>query len=123
MNFSAEFAGLALTTALVLLAMVGLRNPHNPAWLRSEEAAHAASFVLVVLISMVFAWAVTGLTEAGLRIAAAMPIALAVIVISGAVLWFAFNVGERLRRADAGRSPFARIRPTHAHPKIRGTAH
>jgi len=109
LDFYAELAGLAATVGITLATLLVLRNPRNPGWMKSEFVAQAASLVLVALISGVLAWALTSMTDAGVAIANAALIAVIVIVASCCLLWFTFGIGKRLRRADAGRSPFEAI--------------
>jgi hypothetical protein len=109
LNFYAELAGLVAAVGATLLTLLVLRNPHNPAGMKSEFMAQAASLAPVAMIAGAIAWAMTSMTDAGLHIVNAALITMAVIAASGCLLWFAFGIGERLRRAEAGRSPFEAI--------------
>lgn len=106
LNLLAELAGLVATVGAVLAASLVLRNPHSPAWTKTESVAQATSFVLVTMFAGVLAWATAGMIGAGLHFTYAALIAPAIVAGSGCLLWLAFGIGERLRRADAGRSPF-----------------
>lgn len=123
LNFYAELAGLVVTPGAVFLALLVLRNPHNPAWMKSELAAQAASVVVVAMIAGMLAWSITSLVDAGLHIANAALITMTTIAASGCLLWFAFGIGERLRRADSGRSPFETISQDLPQTKAKTPAH
>lgn len=108
--------GLVGVCAATLLAGLMLRDPFAPGWLRSEAVAVAAGLVLTASVMVVIGYALAGLIAAGVHYAVALCLVGAVLAASPYALWKAFNVGERLARADAGQSPFARIGKSETPP-------
>ena len=106
LNLLAALAGLAAAVGITLATLLVLRNPHNSGWMKSDFAAQMAGVVLVALIAGILAWAMAGMIDAGLSIASAALLTAATVGGFGWLLWTTFRVGERLKRADAGRSPF-----------------
>jgi hypothetical protein len=106
LNLLAELAGLTAVVGIALATLLVLRNPHNPRWMKSDFAAQMASVVLVTLIAGILAWAMAGMIDAGLRIASAALLTAATVGGFGWLLWTTLRVGEGLKCADAGRSPF-----------------
>jgi hypothetical protein len=103
--------GLVAISGAVLLTMFVLRNPLGPNWLRSEFIAQAAALVLTAGACLGIPNAVMGLTDANMHYGVAVILTSAVFAASSYILWRAFNIGERLKRAESGRSPFAYERP------------
>jgi hypothetical protein len=101
--------GLVGISAATLLAGLMLRDPFVPGWLKSEAVAVAAGLVLTAGAMMAIGFALAGLIAANIHYSVAVLVVSLVLAASPYVLWKAFNVGERLARADAGQSPFARI--------------
>ena len=116
-----EFVGLIVVCGATLLTGLVMRNPHAPQLLRREFAAQAASLVLTAMLLFFVAYAYQGFIAVGLGpIIAALAVA-GVLTVSTLVFWKVLRVGERLRRADSGRSPFERSAATTATP--RGVPH
>jgi hypothetical protein len=98
---------LAAISALILLAMVTLRNPLLPAWLQNEGIASALGLFLTAGILATVIDAVPKLS------AADIPYSLIVVILGGVIagstfiLWKVFNVGGRLAQAEAGHTPLA----------------
>jgi len=99
--------GMVIGTVLLIEFLVLLfRNPHRSKWLRSDFAQTTAALLLVAVSCLVFAMFMTGLLGAGLDVFAALPIAVAIPVVVVFVSMKLVGFRERLRRADAGLSPF-----------------
>lgn len=100
--FQAASAGI---TQLVILTF---RNPMREGMLRSEWLAIGAVLALLVLYGLTTTAQIYMLLEVGAGSIASSIIAVAVF---GGTLWLndrLFGLRERLRRADAGESPFYR---------------
>ncbi len=108
--------GLVAISALVLLTMLILRNPDLPEPLQNEAAAHAASLVLTTGVLVAVIYATSGLVAAELHYSVIIVVITGVLAGSAYVFWKLFNVGDRLARADAGQSPFARRTKAPATP-------
>jgi len=103
---SGELAGLVAAVGATLFTALVLRNPRNPKWLKTELASQAASLCLVAVFAFAVASAMRGMTAIGFDVMVAAAITLSVIALAAASLWLAFGMGNRLRRADSGQSPF-----------------
>lgn len=109
-----SFLAIGATT-LVLILMIGaiqltvliFRNPFRASWLRTNGAETLASVSMVAGFSFATGFEIASLVVAGvnpfLAIAATAALCLGVATFN----WRKFRCGERLRRADAGQSPFA----------------
>lgn len=102
-------AGLGAGISLFLLAVLALRNPHNPNWVQGEAFSQLACFLLTAGLSSTVAVAVNEFHTAGMSVVVAMAASVAVIFVAIFLFCTLFHFGERLRRADAGRSPFERL--------------
>ncbi|MEJ2624123.1 MAG: hypothetical protein P8Z80_06165 [Pseudolabrys sp.] len=99
---------LAAISALILLAMVTLRNPLLPAWLQNEGIASALGLFLTAGILATVVDAVPKLSAADIPYSLIAAVIAGVIAGSIFVLWKVFDVGGRLARAEAGHAPVAR---------------
>jgi len=97
-------------SAVTLLAMLVMRNPSSPSWLKSEGVAQGAGFVLTTGYYMAVGSASDALIAANIHYLLVVVLIAAVLVYSTYALWTLFAVGKRLKRADEGLSPFARER-------------
>jgi uncharacterized RDD family membrane protein YckC len=100
--------GLVALPAAILLTGLLLRNPLAPAWLRGEAAATAAGLALTVGVCLAISHAVSALAAAALPYWAIGVLVAVVPVASTLGLWRAFDIGDRLARAESGHSPFRR---------------
>ena len=96
--------GIILAVAAFLLAILVLRNPHNPSWVHSEGVSQMTALLMTTGISAALAVAVQAYASAGVSVAVALCVTSGVVIVAGVVLYGVFGIGERLRRADAGRS-------------------
>ena len=108
-------AGLVATVAAILGMLLVLRNPHRPRWMQSEFAAQAASLVLVTATAGCVAYAMIVFQGLGHSLTIAAGTTFGVMFAAGYLLWRIFHIGLRLKRADAGHSPFEAIR--HKAPR------
>jgi hypothetical protein len=100
--------GLVAFSGAMLLTMLLLRNPVGPNWFKSEFIAQAAALVLTAGACLAISNTVAGLIGANIHYGIAIVLTCAVLAASIYVLWKAFDIGERLKRTESGRSPFAR---------------
>jgi hypothetical protein len=111
-----ELAFVAIVVSAIQLLVLIFRNPHRPQWLRYGGTEAVAVLLIVAGVTLSIATLITGLVGAignvfaSLIIAAIIPIAVAM------VNQRIFRIGERLRRSDAGVSPFGPLADGHVHP-------
>jgi hypothetical protein len=102
--------GVAALPAIVLLAMLVLRNPFSPNWLKGEGVAQGIGLALTAGFCVAVGVASDALVAASIHYLLAFVLIIAVLVLSTYGLWTLFAVGKRLKCADEGLSPFARER-------------
>jgi hypothetical protein len=106
------FAILAHTAALVAvisaiqLTVLAFRNPFRRLWLRKSGVANLAAVAISAGFSIAAGSEVAGLVAAGVNAFVAIGVTTALTIVVAAFNWRVFRCGERLRLADAGRSPF-----------------
>lgn len=110
-SVSLEAVSVVAVMGLMQLCLLAFRNPHRPSWLRGGGAEAFAATAIVAAISFSIAFLIAGLTWAGLDAFVAMFLGLGVAGGSSWLIWRLFGVSERLRRAEAGRSPFEPLTP------------
>lgn len=98
---------LAAIAGAIQLVTLAFRNPFRPDWLRRDWVGSAAAIAIAAAISLGLGVMVTGVLAAGFGAGAAVAFTLAIGFAAAYAIWRGFGVGERLRRADAGQSPFA----------------
>jgi hypothetical protein len=99
-----ELASLVAVSGAILLTGLMLRNPLGPQRLQTDFAAQAASLILTAALLVVVTVAHQGFVTAGLNPIAAAAAVVGIITVSLVLFWKAFHLGERLNRADSGRS-------------------
>lgn len=106
----AETAALVTVVGVIQFLVLFFRSPHRPRWLRTElmEIVTANSFVLALTFGI--AAELSGLVAGGANAFLAIALTAAIVLGSAFAIWRIFGVGERLRRADAGESPFYPMR-------------
>lgn len=109
LDFLPGLVSVVAVVAGLLSMMLVLRNPLSPRWLRSELAAQGLSIAFVALFSFAVGRALTDMITMNVPLLFASLVTLGVLFVSGTLFWSAFRIGERLRRADAGHSPFERL--------------
>lgn len=101
--------GITLAVAAFLLAILVLRNPHNPEWVNGEGFSQLTALLMTTGISAASAVTVQAYHAVGMSVAVALCVTSGVVVVAGFVLYGVFGMGERLRRAEAGHSTFEPI--------------
>ncbi len=102
-------AGIAGAVALFLLAILALRNPHNPEWMFGESFSQLAALLLTVGIVSALSVAVQEFYSNGMTVTMALIITSVIILVSGVAFYILFGMGERMRRANDGHSTFERV--------------
>ncbi|MEX0693117.1 MAG: hypothetical protein WD075_01605 [Rhodospirillales bacterium] len=114
--------GITLAVAAFLLAVLALRNPHNPSWVFGEAFSQLTALLMTTGISAALAVAVESFYSVGMNVATALCVTAGIAVVTGAILYALFDIGERMRRADAGRSTFERVSRDSAVPNNKAGA-
>jgi hypothetical protein len=105
-TLSQALTSLTALSGLTLLTGLLMRNPLGPKSMRTEFAANVASLCLCALLLYVVIYAVHVFVSVGFNYAAAAAAPFGTLIVSTYVFWKVFRVGERLKRADSGYSPF-----------------
>jgi hypothetical protein len=100
---------VAVVTAIVF-CVLGFRNPFRPAWMKRAGIDNLAAMGIAAALAFVIGFEISGLAAAGLPAAYAMAFTIALVIGTAFAVIRLLGVGERLRRADAGESPFYGIR-------------
>ena len=103
----AHTAVLIAVVSAIQLTVLAFRNPLRPAWLKKAGADTLAAVAIAAGLSLAVAFEIAGLVAAGINAFAAVGIAAALCFGVASFNWRRFHCGDRLRRADAGHSPFA----------------
>ncbi len=105
-----------VASAVVVIGVVGflgvvlvMRNPHNPAWVLNEAFAQAVCLLMTFGLVSMMAVAVNGFFRAGLGVIESFGVAGGIAIVAGTAFWLLVRFGERIRRADQGRSTLERI--------------
>lgn len=121
-QLSLVIAVVASIALVGLIALFGLlfRGPACPAWLRRDSAASAVSVLVSGALFGVGAYLISSLLDAGLTIIAAVAVSVGLLIGSGMTVVRLFRIKERLRRADAGQSPFGPLGGVAEKPDTAG---
>jgi len=101
-----EMAVVVAIVAAILFVGVAYRNPFRPRWMYRDSASTAAALAISSAVCFGAGYMIAGSIAAGLGVATAIGLTVVVFLGSGFAIWRVFEIGERLRRADAGQSPF-----------------
>lgn len=101
-----EVAVVVALVGTILFTGLAFRNPLRASWLHRDSASTAAALAISSAVCFGAGYMIAGSIAAGLGVATAIGLTIAAFLGSGYVMWRFFDVGERLRRADAGQSPF-----------------
>ena len=104
-----EAAIVVVIIGATLFMVLAFRNPLRSKWLRGDTTATAASLVIAAAACFGIGNMISGAVSAGFGAATALVITLAICAGAGYALMRGLQIGERLRRADAGESPFYRV--------------
>jgi hypothetical protein len=110
----AHTAVLIAVISAVQLTVLAFRNPLRPSWLKRPVADTLAAVAIAAGLSLAAAFEIASLVAAGVNAFAAIGITAALCFGVAYFNWRVFHCGDRLRRADAGHSPFG---PPPAAPK------
>jgi len=116
-----ETAALIAVVSGIQLAVLAFRNPLRPHWLRVTGSDNFASMLIATSLAFAVGFEISGLVAAGLNPAMAMGLTVGLVFGVGIFNWRAFRCGERLRRADAGLSPFAALDKRSSPRRARAT--
>lgn len=101
-----EVAVVVLIVGAILFTGLAFRNPFRSAWLRRDMMSVAAALAISGAVCFGTGYMVSGAIAAGFDVGTALALTLAVFIVAGYAIVRFFDIGERLRRADAGQSPF-----------------
>ncbi|HUE47445.1 MAG TPA: hypothetical protein VMO81_14450 [Aestuariivirgaceae bacterium] len=101
-----EVAVVVALVGVILFTGLAFRNPLRAPWLKRDSASTGAALAISSAVCFGAGYLIAGSIAAGLGVAMAIGLTVAVFLGSGFVIWRVFEIGERLRRADAGQSPF-----------------
>ena len=104
-----EMAAVVAIVFGILFTVLSFRDPFRPQWMQRNWTAVAASLLIAVAVSFGLGLMISGAVSAGIPAGYAILLALAVAGGSGLALVRVLAIGERLRRCDAGQSPFQGI--------------
>lgn len=108
-----ELVFVAATVSIIQLLVLAFRNPHRPQWLRGGFAESVAVLGIVMGLTLSTAMLIAGLVGSGANVFVSLVIAALVPFAVAFVNARLFHLRERLRRAEAGASPFT---PFSANP-------
>lgn len=97
---SAELVAVVAVVVLFQGALILLRNPRRPRWLRFAEGAIAVAFVAAITVSL--AALTAGLIAAGMHAIAAVVLALLFPILAGRVSARVIDLKGRIARAEGG---------------------
>lgn len=101
-----EVAVVAALVGAILFTGLAFRNPSRARWLHRDSAATGAALAISASVCFGAGYMIAGSIAAGWSVATAIGLTIAAFLGSGFAIWRVFEIGERLRRADAGLSPF-----------------
>jgi hypothetical protein len=107
LSLTVEFALVAITVSAIQFLVLLFRNPRRPQWLRGSIIESAAVICIVMGITVAVAILASGLIGAGLNVFVSLVVSAIVPLAVAFGNWRLFQVGERLRHAETGASPFA----------------
>lgn len=112
----AELVFVAIVVSAVQLLVLIFRNPQRPRWLRYGGTEAIAVLFIVAGFTLSIATLVSGLVGAGVNVFVSLILAAAVPIAVAIVNQRVFRIGERLRRSDAGASPFGPLADGEPQP-------
>lgn len=101
-----EAAIIVVIIGAILFTVLVFRNPNRPRWLRGDAMPVAASLAIAAIVCFGIGNMISGGIEAGFDVGTAFVLTILVCVVTGYAMMRGFRIGERLRRSDAGESPF-----------------
>ena len=110
----AHTAVLIAVISAMQVAILAFRNPFRSGWLNKAGADTATCVVMTASLSFATAYEIAGLIAAGIHAFVAIGVTVALIFGVAIFNWRFFRFGERLRRAEAGHSPFEHLHARQA---------
>ena len=101
-----EVAVVVAIVGAILFTGLAFRNPFRPRWLQRDFMSVAAALVISGAVCFGAGYMIAGSIAAGFDVATAFVVTIAAFGAAGYALARGFDIGERLRRSDAGQSPF-----------------
>jgi hypothetical protein len=101
-----EVAVVVAIVGAILFTGLVFRNPFRSKWLQRESMSVAAALGIAAAVCFGAGTMIAGAVAAGFGVAAAIVLTIAAFGGAGYAIVRGFHIGERLRRADAGQSPF-----------------
>ena len=102
-----EIALLVGVFGAMLFVILVFRDPTRPTWLRWNWVAVAASIAIAAAFTVALGTMIAASVSAGFGVGSAILLTVAIAGAAGYAMVRGFNLGERLRRCDAGQSPFS----------------
>ena len=101
-----EVAAVIAIVGAILFTGLAFRNPLRPKWLQRDSMSVAAALGIAAAVCFGAGYMIAGAVAAGFGVATAIGMTVAAFGGAGYAIVRGFHIGERLRRADAGQSPF-----------------
>jgi len=102
-----EIAVLVGVIGAILFVVLVFRDPSRPQWLRWNWVAIAASIAVAAVFTVALGVMIAASVSAGFGVGSAILLTVAIAGAAGYAMVRGFNIGARLRRCDAGQSPFS----------------
>jgi len=112
LSLAVEFILVAITVSVIQFLVLVFRNPRRSQWLRHSFIESSAVICIVMGVTLSVAILASGLIGAGLNVFVSLVVSALVPITVAFGNWRVFQVGERLRCAEAGESPFASLSDT-----------
>jgi hypothetical protein len=104
----ASTAVLIAVFGAIQFVVLAFRNPFRPAWLKRKSMDNLAGLGITTASTIAFGYEIVALVAIGLHPIVALAVVSVFVLVVMVAIWRVFGCGERLRRADAGLSPFHR---------------
>lgn len=118
-----ETITLVAVVAGIIFCVLAFRNPFRSAWMKRGGIDNLAATGIATALAFAVGFQISGLVAAGLPAVYAMGFTVALILVTAFLVIRLFGVGERLRRADAGESPFYGIQEAIRSRRSGGRRH
>jgi drug/metabolite transporter (DMT)-like permease len=106
LSLAVEFVLVAIAVSNIQLLVLVFRNPLRPEWLRHSFVESTAVICIVMGITLSIAILASGLIASGMNVFVSLVLSTTWPFVVAIANWRVFRIGERLRRADMGASPF-----------------
>jgi len=92
----------------IQLVILAFRNPFRPSWFKRHGLDNVVAVAIAAGMSFAIAFEITSLIASGLPAIIAIAAAPLIALVMAYASWRLLDGSERLKRADAGQSPFQR---------------